>query len=48
MAEKSSGEETPGRVDGVSIFYVLGGIPAIVAFLVLLFTLGVKGCGIAA
>ena len=28
-----------GRVDAVAILYILGGIPAIVAFVVLLFTL---------
>ena len=48
MADQPSQEESPGRVDGVSVLYILGGIPAMVAFFVLLFTLGVKGCGIPA
>ena len=48
MAEESRDSEEPGRVDVVSILYILGGIPAMVAFFVLLFTLGVKGCGIPA
>lgn len=37
-----------GKVDVVSILYVLGGIPAMVFFFALLFTLGVKGCGVPA
>ncbi len=48
MAEDQNHDEAPGRVDGVSILYILGGIPAMVAFFVLLFTLGVKGCGVPA
>ena len=48
MAEEPRDGEQTGRVDGVSILYILGGIPAMVAFFVLLFTLGVKGCGIPA
>jgi uncharacterized membrane protein len=32
-------EESKGRVDTVAVLYILGGIPAIVAFVVILFTL---------
>jgi hypothetical protein len=32
-------EESHGKVDLVSILYVVGGIPALVAFLILLFSL---------
>lgn len=39
MSEQPEGEEQPGRVDLVSILYILGGIPAIVGFIVVLFTL---------
>ena len=48
MADDPGREEQTGHVDAVSILYIVGGIPAIVAFLVLLFTLGVKGCGVPA
>ena len=48
MADESNQGESTGRVDTVSVLYILGGIPAMVAFFVLLFTLGVKGCGVAA
>lgn len=41
-------QETPGKVDLVSILYVAGGIPAILAFLVLLFAIGVPFCGLPA
>lgn len=34
-----SDEEPQGRVDAVAVLYILGGIPAIVAFIVGLFTL---------
>jgi hypothetical protein len=40
--------ETPGKVDLVSVLYVAGGIPAILAFLVLLFAVGVRFCGLPA
>jgi len=33
------GDEPKGKVDGVTILYILGGIPAIVAYVVILFTL---------
>jgi hypothetical protein len=32
-------DEPRGRVDRVAVLYILGGIPAIVAFVVILFTL---------
>lgn len=37
-----------GKVDAVSVLYVIGGIPAIVGFLVLLFAVGVRYCGLPA
>jgi len=37
-----------GKVDLVSMLYVAGGIPAILAFLVLLFAVGVPFCGLPA
>jgi hypothetical protein len=37
-----------GKVDAVSVLYVLGGIPAIVAFLALLFGVGARACGLPA
>jgi hypothetical protein len=37
--EMSEQQGPRGRVDAVAILYILGGIPAIVAFVVLLFTL---------
>lgn len=40
--------ESPGKVDLVSVLYVAGGIPAILAFLVLLFAVGVRMCGLPA
>jgi hypothetical protein len=39
MSDQPESEESSGRVDLVSILYILGGIPAIVAFIVILFTL---------
>jgi hypothetical protein len=41
-------DEQRGKVDVISVLYVLGGIPAMVGFFWLLFTLGVKGCGVPA
>ncbi len=41
-------DQQRGKIDAVSVLYVLGGIPAMVAFFALLFTLGVKGCGVPA
>jgi hypothetical protein len=32
-------DQGPGGLDGVALLYILGGIPAIVAFIVILFTL---------
>jgi hypothetical protein len=40
--------QNPGKVDLVSVLYVAGGIPAILAFLVLLFAVGVRMCGLPA
>jgi hypothetical protein len=40
-------EESGGRLDAVSILYVVGGIPAMVAFFVIVFLL-TRSCGIAA
>jgi hypothetical protein len=41
-------EEQPrGKVDLVSVLYIVGGIPALVAFLVILFALA-RSCDIAA
>ena len=42
MSDEHSGDERPeqgGGVDTVAILYIVGGIPAIVAFIVLLFAL---------
>jgi hypothetical protein len=33
------GPERKGKVDAVTLLYILGGIPAIVAYVVILFTL---------
>jgi hypothetical protein len=41
-------QDAPGKVDLVSVLYVAGGIPAIIAFLVLLFALGVPFCSLPA
>jgi hypothetical protein len=40
-------QDEKNKVDAVAFLYVLGGIPAMVAFFVLLFV-GVKVCGIPA
>ena len=37
MLEPIEDDEPRGRVDGVAVAYILGGIPAIVLFLVLIF-----------
>ncbi len=42
------GSAAGGTVDAVSVLYVIGGIPAILAFLVLLFAVGVRVCGLPA
>lgn len=47
-SRSSAPGSTPGKVDLVSILYVAGGIPAILAFLVLLFGVGVRFCGLPA
>ncbi len=43
-----SNEPKRGKMDLVSVLYVAGGIPAIVGFLVLLFAIGVRYCGLPA
>jgi len=50
MAQQSGSQshETRGKIDLVSVLYVAGGIPAILAFLVLLFAVGVRFCGLPA
>ncbi len=45
---RSANADTGGQVDAVSVLYVVGGIPAILAFLVLLFAVGVRVCGLPA
>jgi hypothetical protein len=40
--------EARGKTDITSVLYVVGGIPAIVGFLVLLFAVGVRYCGLPA
>ena len=40
-------EEPRGKVDLVSVLYIVGGIPAIVAFLVIIFSL-TRACNIPA
>jgi hypothetical protein len=40
-------DEARGKVDGVSIFYIFGGVPAIVLFLWVLFGLA-RACNIPA
>jgi hypothetical protein len=43
-----SNEPKRGKMDAVSVLYIAGGIPAIVGFLVLLFAIGVRYCGLPA
>jgi hypothetical protein len=45
--EPSEPEENEGVVDATSLLYIVGGIPAMVAFFVILFLL-TRSCGIAA
>jgi hypothetical protein len=45
MAETT---ERRGKTDAVAVLYIFGGIPAIVGFLVLLFAIGVRYCGLPA
>lgn len=40
-------DEPRGKVDWVAILYIVGGIPALVGFLVVLFTLS-RACNISA
>jgi hypothetical protein len=35
-----------GKMDAVSVLYVVGGVPAIVGFLVLFFGIGVRYCSL--
>ena len=42
----NSTEAKRGKMDAVSVLYVVGGIPAIVGFLVVLFAIGVRYCGL--
>jgi hypothetical protein len=47
MAELANSTEAKrGRMDFVSVLYVVGGVPAIVFFLVLFFGIGVRYCGL--
>lgn len=39
MADEEHPEESEGGADTVALLYILGGIPAIVAFIVILFLL---------
>ncbi len=48
MSQQDTSTESPGKVDAVSVLYVVGGIPAMVGFFVLLFAVGVKFCGVPA
>jgi hypothetical protein len=45
MANQDNAEAPRGKNDLVALLYVLGGIPSIVAFLWLVFALGVRQCG---
>jgi len=45
---QDSEARNPGKTDLVSVLYVVGGIPALVGFLVLLFAVGAKFCGVPA
>jgi len=38
-SDRDESGKLKGKVDGVTILYILGGIPAIVAYVVILFTL---------
>ena len=42
----NSTEPKRGKMDAVSVLYVVGGIPAIVGFLVLFFGIGVRYCSL--
>jgi hypothetical protein len=46
MAEQT--EPRRGKMDAVAVLYIAGGIPAIVGFLVLVFAIGVRYCGLPA
>jgi len=44
----NSSEAKRGKMDAISVLYVVGGIPTIVGFLALLFAIGVRYCGLPA
>ena len=44
----NSGDVKRGKMDAVSVLYIIGGIPTIVGFLVVLFAIGVRYCGLPA
>ena len=46
-SEPDRSEQGGGKVDAISILYIVGGIPAIVAFVVILFSL-TRSCGLPA
>jgi hypothetical protein len=46
--EMADSESPRGKTDAVAVLYIAGGIPAIVGFLVLLFAVGVRYCGLPA
>ena len=39
MLDPNEGEETRGKVDAVAVLYIVGGIPAIWGFIIVLFGL---------
>ena len=39
MSQQDPSRDNKGKVDAVAILYILGGIPAIVAYVVILFAL---------
>jgi hypothetical protein len=41
-------EAPRGKTDAVAVLYIIGGIPAIVGFIALLFVIGVRFCGLPA
>jgi hypothetical protein len=47
-SREDTSQDEKGKVDALSLFYIFGGIPAIVVFMWLLFALGVRGCGLPA
>jgi hypothetical protein len=47
MVNPNQDEEARGKVDAVAVLYIVGGIPAIWAFIIVLFS-AVKACNIPA